>query len=582
MSSVGAVWMAVLAVCGGVAMAEETQTAAAWWRAAGEDLVRAWARQEETKTVTLLLLADGDVREAAAWADTVRIFASHLAISEDPLVCVVASLPSLPLWRPDSRTLLVAPLFSQHHAQALSQMIRSAGHQARHWLLLAGPRYDHLLATMFLPYNNQVVVAQPGQVVQLWDQYQTAPGLERHLHLRATWTPRGDRVSAASSVEGGTIELLPVPPRLPDLTGLHIRCLVEEWPPFIMLHTEGGETQLAGVFFELWTILQGRLNFTFRLLVRQPTSPIGGWSSYSMEFTAGSWAGLLLTACVCCVVLTIVLRLASGEHYAAREAVLIVIGCLCQQGPVREEKRSSVRMVLLTVGVFGVVSVTHYSSVMISFLTLTTSTHAIASLVDLLDSSTYTLGIVRGTSTHDIIQASRGEPYRQVWTKLLAPRPDSFVASIAEGVQRADHEDFVFLIDENFYLSRYARHCSLTLVGPRYLKVPSSYTFRKDLPYKLIFDQEITRMMEVGLLDREIRRRQARAACEAESVTPVGLNNTFTALLLLGTGMLLSLLFLLIERLASRCTDQTVGVQFSLAPHARNSDAGEGFPGPPE
>ncbi|KAK8401397.1 hypothetical protein O3P69_002874 [Scylla paramamosain] len=262
MSSVGAVWMAVLAVCGGVAMAEETQTAAAWWRAAGEDLVRAWARQEETKTVTLLLLADGDVREAAAWADTVRIFASHLAISEDPLVCVVASLPSLPLWRPDSRTLLVAPLFSQHHTQALSQMIRSAGHQARHWLLLAGPRYDHLLATMFLPYNNQVVVAQPGQVVQLWDQYQTAPGLERHLHLRATWTPRGDRVSAASSVEGGTIELLPVPPRLPDLTGLHIRCLVEEWPPFIMLHTEGGETQLAGVFFELWTILQGRLNFT--------------------------------------------------------------------------------------------------------------------------------------------------------------------------------------------------------------------------------------------------------------------------------------------------------------------------------
>uniref|UniRef100_A0A0P4WAF4 Ionotropic glutamate receptor C-terminal domain-containing protein n=1 Tax=Scylla olivacea TaxID=85551 RepID=A0A0P4WAF4_SCYOL len=125
-----------------------------------------------------------------------------------------------------------------------------------------------------------------------------------------------------------------------------------------------------------------------------------------MEFTAGSWAGLLLTACVCCVVLTIVLRQASGEHYAAREAVLIVIGCLCQQGPVREEKRSSVRMVLLTVGVFGVVSVTHYSSVMISFLTLTTSTHAIASLVDLLDSSTYTLGIVRGTSTHDIIQVT--------------------------------------------------------------------------------------------------------------------------------------------------------------------------------
>ncbi|XP_045123369.1 uncharacterized protein LOC123511492 [Portunus trituberculatus] len=122
MSSVGAAWVTVLVVCRGVTMAEETQTAAAWWRAAGEDLVRGWARQEETKTVTLLLLADGNVTEAAAWADTVRIFASHLTISEDPLVCVVVSLPSLSQWLPDGRTLLVAPLFSLHHAQALSQV----------------------------------------------------------------------------------------------------------------------------------------------------------------------------------------------------------------------------------------------------------------------------------------------------------------------------------------------------------------------------------------------------------------------------------------------------------------------------
>ncbi|MPC51322.1 hypothetical protein E2C01_045167 [Portunus trituberculatus] len=64
----------------------------------------------------------GNVTEAAAWADTVRIFASHLTISEDPLVCVVVSLPSLSQWLPDGRTLLVAPLFSLHHAQALSQV----------------------------------------------------------------------------------------------------------------------------------------------------------------------------------------------------------------------------------------------------------------------------------------------------------------------------------------------------------------------------------------------------------------------------------------------------------------------------
>ncbi|MPC92827.1 hypothetical protein E2C01_087937 [Portunus trituberculatus] len=39
-------------------------------------------------------------------------------------------------------------------------VISSAGQQARRWLLLSGPRYDHLLAAMFLPYNNQVCYGQ--------------------------------------------------------------------------------------------------------------------------------------------------------------------------------------------------------------------------------------------------------------------------------------------------------------------------------------------------------------------------------------------------------------------------------------
>lgn len=54
-----ATWVVIVAVCGGAATAGEERTPAAWWRAAGEDLVKAWAQQEEASTVTLLLLADG-------------------------------------------------------------------------------------------------------------------------------------------------------------------------------------------------------------------------------------------------------------------------------------------------------------------------------------------------------------------------------------------------------------------------------------------------------------------------------------------------------------------------------------------
>ena len=61
MGVVGVMWVTVVAACGGVAAAEEedVRTTAVWWRAPGEDLLRAWARQEEANSVTLVLLTDG-------------------------------------------------------------------------------------------------------------------------------------------------------------------------------------------------------------------------------------------------------------------------------------------------------------------------------------------------------------------------------------------------------------------------------------------------------------------------------------------------------------------------------------------
>lgn len=291
---------------------------------------------------------------------------------------------------------------------------------------------------------------------------------------------------------------------------------------------------------------------TFRLIVRKPSSAVGGWDGYSMEFTPAAWLGLLVTACLCSLGLALVLRLAARERFAVREAVLIVLGCLCLQGPVREEDRMSGRILLLTTGVFGLLSVTHYSSVMISFLSFTRVSHPITSLEDLLSSTTYTLGLIRGTSTQDILQVSRRDLYQRVWNELLLPRPDSFVTSAAEGVYRALTEKYVFLMDESTYLYRYSTDCRLMYVGPRYLSMPSTFTFRKNLPYKQIFDQGITHIMEGGVMSREIRQMQRIATCGTDNIMPLRLENTFTALVILGVGMLISIILLLIEKLSMR------------------------------
>lgn len=77
----------------------------------------------------------------------------------------------------------------------------------------------------------------------------------------------------------------------------------------------------------------------FRLLVQKPSTAVGGWSGYIMEFTCGSWLGLVVTALICSFGATLVLRVASKEQYAGREAVLIVLGCLCLQGDGESEKK---------------------------------------------------------------------------------------------------------------------------------------------------------------------------------------------------------------------------------------------------
>ena len=77
------------------------------------------------------------------------------------------------------------------------------------------------------------------------------------------------------------------------------------------------------------------------------------------------------------------------------------------------------------------------------------------------------------------------------------------------------------------------------------------------------------------MLDREIQQKQTRATCETESITPIGLQNIFTALLLLGTGLLLALLILLMEKLLFHCRHKTRDAQTTLTAETKYLDAGE-------
>ncbi|XP_071549673.1 probable glutamate receptor [Panulirus ornatus] len=523
---------------------------------------------------------------------------------------------------PSGHSLLVASLRTDHHVHLLSQVLSEAQAVRYHWLLLVDRDSHHLLHQLFLPHNNQVQVASIGSnssQVELWEQYQVAPGLRRHSALVGRWeaAPVGTYLLEPNASRGGQIKkgvwgtfLTYKHSRRPDMTGLHLRCLSEEWPPFTFVeYLPDGKVRVSGVLKELWNILQQRFNFTyecrrspdgewggqrkdgswtgmigelvagradlvlgsvdqttirsqvvhyshplvtstFRLLVRRVRSPVTGWSSFSMELSSGSWAALAATVAVSCLALVTILRCAD-EHARCptTEAPMLVLGLLCHQGYPKVVWSTSERLLSWTVSILGVVTLAHYSSVMISSLALSHHTHPISSMRTILASNTFSFGLVRGTSTVAMFKETSVPVYQEVWREVAARSSDNLVPSIPAGVHKAATQNYIFLIDENIYNYRYAMDCNLMVVGPRYFRLPSTLIFRKGLPYTHIFDKELAKMAEVGLLDREYSRWRKRiSSCNTSSVSPVDLESIFTALLLLLGGTLLALLLLLLEK----------------------------------
>ncbi|XP_037797118.1 glutamate receptor 4-like [Penaeus monodon] len=187
----------------------------------------------------------------------------------------------------DFSEVVVALLLTDRDFQALDETMKRIDQRRYHWLLLCSFPCLSKIKVVYLPLDNQAVVAVLSSVssnaeVGLWDVYQPAWHLPQRASLVGRWTPRrGSEI--ASEAPGPFREPWA---RRTNLSGLVVRCYTMESPPTTYLWDNAdGSVNITGIYGELWDALKETLSFTGRC----ERSPDGTWGT----FRDGAWTGML-------------------------------------------------------------------------------------------------------------------------------------------------------------------------------------------------------------------------------------------------------------------------------------------------
>lgn len=266
--------------------------------------------------------------------------------------------------------------------------------------------------------------------------------------------------------------------RRKDLTGLHLTCTTIDYLPVIALE-EGpvGSVRVGGLLGKFFLTLKEITNFTYtcrrvkdgewgaavdghwtgmigevsdgtaeiavapltvtqkrsavvsyliplivtnyRIILKRPTNEDYMWTVYTKQFTPGVW-GLLMAA-----VLSLVLCLVCISRHSQSEAsvpptdsVLAVIGILFGQDTVLRVQTVAGRTLVLTALLLQVVTLSYYTSNMVSALTVGPPLPPYKDLRDIHEEKSITFGMLKGTAETDILKDSDLPLHKAVWRGL--------------------------------------------------------------------------------------------------------------------------------------------------------------------
>ncbi|XP_071519965.1 glutamate receptor ionotropic, kainate 3-like [Panulirus ornatus] len=290
----------------------------------------------------------------------------------------------------------------------------------------------------------------------------------------------------------------------------------------------------------------------YQMVARRPGLMEETWTSFTSELLPDAWLGTLAFVVLAPPCLTICAYFSPLEtqKVTLKDAYILAIGAFAIQGSWLDVRSVSSRIVFLTIFLATLVVYAHYTSALVSLLTVTSTNTGFNSLQDLLLDESFKFGFKAGTFLEVEFKNAEHSIFKEVWEKLVAPDPSSVVANSQDGINKVVNERYIYMMEGNEFRVLFGRQCRVILVKTMYFSTQTGFALAPDSPYRKVFDTQLMRMRDGGVLSRSWHRWQPPPTlCTAPRVVALDIHHLFTAFLLLVLGLILSIVLLPCERL---------------------------------
>ncbi|XP_054279258.1 ionotropic receptor 75a-like [Macrosteles quadrilineatus] len=252
----------------------------------------------------------------------------------------------------------------------------------------------------------------------------------------------------------------------------------------------------------------------------------------------------------------------SGDRLSWSGSLIILIGAVSQQGSALVPRQVSSRLLFFFLFAWSTILYQFYTSSIVSSL-LSPPRRYINTLQDLAHSP-FIIGFEKVLTSKDTLTRYSAilPVVREIYEKQVIPRGDAAYYTPAQGIRCMQEGNFAFyvdpasayrLIEEMLSESEICDLVEIALNPKEVLALP----LQKGSPYRKLLIYGQRKMMEAGIIKREVRRWQSRRPIctttdhHSKSIpetAQVGMAEISPALLLLLLGLMVSLILLFYER----------------------------------
>ncbi|KAG7158354.1 Glutamate receptor ionotropic, kainate 2-like 15 [Homarus americanus] len=290
----------------------------------------------------------------------------------------------------------------------------------------------------------------------------------------------------------------------------------------------------------------------YRLVVRRPGLMDQTWTSFTSELLPDAWLGTMAFVLLAppCLVLCAHYSPLETEKVTLKDAYILAVGAFAIQGSWLDVRSISSRIVFITIFLATLVVYAHYTSALVSLLTVASTNTGFSTLQALLQDGSFQFGFISGTSLEVEFRNADQWLFKEVWERLVVPDPLNLVTTHQEGINKVINERYVYMMEENEFRAMIGNQCQVVLTKSQYFSTQTGFAVATDSPLKKVFDTQLLRMRDGGVLSRSWQKWQPPPAlCTDQGVVALDLSHLFTAFLLLVLGVVLAVIILPCERL---------------------------------